>query len=453
MLFSRIESEGLSHYSYLFGTRGEAAVIDPRRDCEEYIEQATAAGMRITHIFETHRNEDYCIGSVELAARTGAQIWHADSQLDYGYGKPVTDGAAWQIGSLRLRAMHTPGHTPGSVSYVLDDKEGSPWAVFTGDTLFAGDVGRVDLLSKEQSEELAGQLYDSLYNKILPLGDGILVCPAHGPGSVCGTAIADRPWTTIGQEKDKNPRLKFASRDEFIVNTAMMLERPPYFLQMEKLNVEGAPLLGTVPQLKHYDPQAFRKAGENAVVLDVRSDISFSGAHVPGAISIWLGGLSGFAGWFLPYDKPILLIAEQHDLEIAVRQLIRLGFDNVLGTLSGGMLGWHTAGFASESVDTIIVQQLCRSLDDGLEPWILDVRTKEELDRDGRIPGAHHVHLTQLPRHLKEIPQNREVYIFCASGLRSMVAASLLKREGMENIVVVLGGLAGWSSTTCPIEK
>ena len=452
-MFSRIESEGLAHFSYLFGDRGEAAVIDPRRDCEEYIEQATAAGMRITHIFETHRNEDYCIGSVELAARTGAEIWHADSQWDYGYGNAVTDGQTWKIGGLHLRAMHTPGHTPGSFSYVLDEKQGSAWAIFTGDALFAGDVGRLDLLGDEHKDELAGLLYDSLYIKILPLGDGILVFPAHGPGSVCGAAIADRPWTTIGLEKNKNPRLRYGNRAEFISQTAKMLERPPYFLQIEKLNMAGAPLLSSLPQIKQYNPSDFRNAQEGAVVVDVRSDISFSGAHVPGALSIWLDGLSGFAGWFLPYDQPLLLVAEPHDQETALRQLIRMGFDNVVGALAVGMLSWHTSGYASAAVDTIIVQKLCQYLDDNLEPWILDVRSEEELVEDGRIPGAHHFHLTQLPHHFNKIPNNRDVYIFCASGLRSMVAASLLKREGLHNVIVVLGGLAGWSSTTCPIEK
>lgn len=451
MLFERFEAKGLAHFSYLVGDGLEAVVIDPRRDCEDYLRKAHEAGVRIAHIFETHRNEDICSGSVELAARSGARIWHADRQLDYRYGSPAADGQEWQIGRLKIRALHTPGHTPGSMSYLLHDGDGHPWAVFCGDTLFAGDVGRTDILGEEKLREMTGLLYDSLFTKLLPLGDGVLLCPAHGPGSVCGTDIADRPWTTIGLERSLNTKLQLTDKEAFIAK-AKMLERPPYFVEMEQKNVAGAPLPPWFPALQPLPPGGVRDIPD-AVVIDTRSDLSFSAAHIPGAISIWPGGVAGFAGWFLPYNKPLLLLAEPDGLEAATRTLIRMGFDHLAGYLAGGMVAWHKAGYESRSVATVTVGELCRRLDGGGTPWILDVRAAEELERDGRIPGAHHIHLTQLPLHLDRIPPHEHVYIFCASGVRSMTAASLLLRHNISNVTVVLGGFSGWTSVTCPIQN
>ncbi len=452
MLFERIESKGLAHYSYLIGDGNEAVVIDPRRDCNVYIEKASVTGLRIAHILETHRNEDYVIGSLELAARTDAEIWHADAQWDYQYGQPVEDGQAWRVGRLKLEAIHSPGHTPGSMSYLLHDPDGAPWMVFTGDALFAGDVGRTDLLGTDRLEEMAGLLYDTLFNKLLPLGDEIIVCPAHGSDSVCGSAIAERVWTTIGLERRLNPKLQFADRDEFIANVAVKLERPTYFRQMEKLNLEGPPVLGSLPVPTPLSSGAFVQKAEDAFVLDTRMELGFGAAHVPNVLSIWLGGLASFAGWFLPYDRPILLVNETDDPTQAVRHLIRLGYDDLVGYLSGGMLAWHMAGRRSESIETVTVQELCQRLDADEDAWILDVRSHEELEREGEITGAHHIHITQLPLHLHEVSCDHPVYVFCGSGLRSMIGASLLQREGWENLTVVLGGLAGWNSVSCPLE-
>jgi len=452
MLFERIESERLAHYSYLIADGKEALVIDPRRDCQVYIDRAVKAGFRIRSILETHRNEDYVIGSLELAARTGAEIWHADSQWEYLYGQAVEDGQTWQVGRLKLQAIHSPGHTPGMMSYLLHDPDGAPWVIFTGDALFAGDVGRVDLLGMDRAEEMAGLLYDTLFNKLLPLGDELIVCPAHGSGSVCGSAIAERLWTTIGLERRLNPKLQFTDRDAFIVNTAQELERPPYFRRMEKWNLEGPPILGTLPIPPPLSTGQFAERMERGIVLDTRNEMSFGSAHVPGALSIWLGGLASFAGWFLPGDRPLLLVNETDDPTWAVRTLVRLGYDDLAGSLSGGLLAWHKAGRKSQPVEMMTVQTLCRRLDAAEPRWILDVRSAEELDQVGRIPGAHHIHLTQLPQHLGGIPRDQRVTIFCGSGLRSTIAASLLQREGWSDLAVVLGGLAGWSSTTCPID-
>ncbi len=457
MLFRRIESQGLAHYSYLIGDQNEAVVIDPRRDCEVYVEEAARSGYRIGTILETHRNEDYLIGSVELAARLGAgttepEIWHADSQLDYQYGRPVEHEQTWQVGRLLLRALHTPGHTPGHMSYLLHDPDGHPWMVFTGDALFAGDVGRVDLLGQDRIDEMAGMLYETLFHTLLPLGDEIMVCPAHGSGSVCGSEIAERVWTTLGLERRHNPKLQFNSKEAFIEKLAAEEpEFPPYFHRMERLNIEGPPVLGALPVPAPLKASNMAKFVDDGIVVDTRMEVGFAKAHIPDALSIWQDGLASFAGWFLPYDTRLLLVTPTDDSAEAVRTLIRLGYDQVEATLAGGMNTWHSAGQDSREINTLTTAQLCRQLDEGKQFWILDVRSEDELEREGEIRGAHHIHITQLPGHLDEIPK-QEVVIFCGTGLRSMTAASILKREGWPTPIVVLGGTAGWESTTCPLE-
>jgi hydroxyacylglutathione hydrolase len=452
MLFERVESERLAHYSYLIGDQGEALVVDPRRDCEVYLEHAYARGMAIKYILETHRNEDYVVGSLELAQRTGAEVWHADSQWDYRYGEAVEDGQDWGAGRLRLEAIHSPGHTPGSMSYLLRDPDREAWMIFTGDALFAGDVGRVDLLGMDRAEELASLMFDTLFRRILRLRDGVIVCPAHGAGSVCGTAIAERLWTTIGLERKLNPQLQFCTAAEFVARVARELERPPYFRRMEQWNLEGPPLLGSLPIPVPLEPGQFSDVSVEAQVVDTRSELGFASAHVPGSVSIWLGGLASFVGWFLTYDQPLLLVNDEENAERVTRILIREGYDDLAGYLSGGMLAWHTAGRESSSIRTVTVQQLCHLLDEGRQTAILDVRSGEELESAGRIPGAQHIHITLLPEQITEVPRDRTVYIFCGSGLRSTIAASLLLREGWQDLAVVLGGIAGWNSITCALE-
>jgi hydroxyacylglutathione hydrolase len=452
MLIRRIESPGLAHYSYLIADGTEAVVIDPRRDSEVYGEIARQEGYAIRHILETHRNEDYVVGSVGLASATGAEVWHADKQLGYRYGQPVEDGQTWRIGGLKLKALLTPGHTAGHMSYLLHDQEGEPWILISGDTLFAGDVGRVDLLGMEKAEEMAGLLYDSIFERILPLGDGVILCPAHGAGSVCGSSISERTWTTVGIERRSNPRLKIKDKKEFISQASKELERPPYFMKVERLNLEGAPLLQNTFDRPPLKADGFKRRAADAIVVDTRMELGFSAAHVPEALSIWLGGLASFAGWFLPDDKPLILVNEMKCPEEAVRILVRLGYDRIEGYLGGGMLAWHMAGMESQAIRTVTVQELCRLLDARENPFILDVRSSEELERKARIRDALHIHITMLPQRIGEVPKDRPVYIFCGSGLRSMIAASLLRREGWTNLNVVLGGLAGWNSVSCPLE-
>jgi hydroxyacylglutathione hydrolase len=452
MLFQRIEAEGLSHYSYLLGSGHKAIVIDPRRDIDIYLDMAKRNEHQISYVLETHRNEDYLVGSLELANRTGAEIWHADGQLPYQYGQAAEDGQEWELGDSVLRALATPGHTPGSMSYILSDKQGTPWMVFTGDALFAGEVGRTDLLGREKIPEMASLLYDSIFGRLLPLGDGVIVCPAHGSGSVCGSSISSRALTTIGIERLTNPRLKAKGPEDFVKEVGVELERPPYFKKMEEWNLSGPPGLGSLPEPKALSPDVFAQLAPKSVVLDSRFE-GFGAAHVPGSVCIWLDGIPSFAGWFIPYDRPILLIGDPQHLDTLVRYLVRLGYDRIAGYLAGGILAWHMAGRETESIDMITVAELCQRLDSGSDTWILDVRSQDELDQDGEIPSAYHLHITELASRSGEIPQDRPVFIFCGSGLRSMVAASLLQRRGWRDLTVVLGGFAAWTSVRCPIGK
>jgi len=454
LLFKKIKSEGLAHFSYIVGDGSEAAVIDPRRDIEDYLNVVKNEGFSIKHIFETHRNEDYLAGSYELALKTGAQIWHADDIFDYEYGKPVQDGQTFSLGGLTLEALHTPGHTPGSFSYVLYTYSGEPWIVFSGDALFAGDVGRVDFLGEDKLKETGGKLYDSIYNRILPLGDEVILCPAHGSGSVCASAIAGRDWTTIGLEKKLNPQLQHDSKEAFVEDIAKMLEYSPYFKKMEEFNVKKGPMTSNLKDPQPLKPEKFAQIRKerDLEIIDCRMVESFASAHIPGAISIWSEGLSSFAGWFVDPDSEILLVTEGEYPEKEIIYLRRMGFDNICGYLGGGMVHWHMSGRDTESVTTVTVQELCNILDENEDVFLLDIRSEDEIASEGEIENAVNIHLTQLPDNYSRIPENKRVYIFCGSGLRSMVAGSLLKKQNYNNTVVVLGGLEGWTSTTCPIK-
>ena len=451
MLFERVESPGLSHFSYIVGDRREALVVDPRRDFWVYVDLAARTGHRITLVLETHRQEDFVLGSSELAHATGAAVWHADAELPYGYGEPAADGRSWKVGKLSVTAIATPGHTPGSMSYVLRDPSGDPWVVFSGDTLFAGDVGRVDLPGIPRVREMASLLHESLFKRILPLGDGVIVCPTHGAGSVCGTAIADRAWTSIGLEKRLNPALRHRERAAFVDAMARAHERPPYFAKMEELNLAGAPPLPRTPP--PLAPKEFEERSRESVVVDTRSELAFSSAHVPGSLSIRSASLSSYAGWFVGYDRPVLLVTEGDDPRESALALARMGYDRVDGYLGGGMLAWHTAGLPSESVRTEPVSAICRLLDEGAEVTLLDVRGLDEAESDGRVDRAMQIPLTQLLERVGEVPLERPIHVFCGSGVRSTTAASLLARRGVRNVSVVLGGLAGWKSATCPVSR
>jgi len=452
VIFERIKSEGIAHNSYLIGSESDAAVIDPRRDCQIYVELAQQHGLKIKHIFETHRNEDYVIGSVELSNLTGAEIYHGPG-LDWKYGNTLKEGQEFQVGGLRLTAIHTPGHTDESMSYAVVDLSSSKATVmvFTGDALFVDDVGRTDLYGPEHAPRLASNLYDSIFDKLLPLGDWVILCPGHGAGSVCGLNIADRDESTIGIERIQNPVLQM-SRDDFIrYKVAEQPERPYYFRQIEKYNLEGPPLLRCMPLPSPLTPNEFRdNMGEGAVVVDTSEPAAFGGAHIKGAYSIWLGGLPIFAGWVLSYDSPILLVLEdQCHLERAVRYLIRAGYDQITGYLKGGTEGWYNAGFPTESLPLLSVHQLKDKIDRGEELLVLDTRGQDEWD-SGHIKGAPHIYVGHLEQRLAEVPRGKPVAVICNVGHRAGLGASILLRAGYKKVYNVLGSVKAWVAAGFP---
>ncbi len=448
MFIKRMVSEGLSHYSYMIGDKEEAIVIDPRRDCEIYSRVASEKGVTIRYIFETHRNEDYVIGSTCLAALTNAEIFHADAELDYEYGQAANDNQSWNFGNLKLRALSTPGHTPGSMSYLLYDPDNNPWMIFTGDTLFAGDVGRTDLLGQTKMKQLTKQLYSSIFEKILPLGDGVIVCPAHGAGSVCGFDITERIWTTIGLERAHNPKLQVDNSQAFIEKKAKELAQPPYFKKMETMNLTHTPGImdSVMPPILSADK--FKRYLNQAMVLDCRSVDSFAAGHIPAALSIWSKGVSSFAGWLLSYNKSIALVADDHLFGQIVRKLERIGFDNISAILSGGMLEWEMAGFPIQQTALTYGNQFCNQVEDD-SVNLLDIRGYDEIDGTP-YPGAQHIPLTELKNRLEELPgKNDSIVVLCGSGNRSMTAASILQAEGWSDISVLAGGLSGIQTSSC----
>ncbi|MCX6013777.1 MAG: MBL fold metallo-hydrolase [Chloroflexi bacterium] len=456
MIFQRIKSDGLAHNSYFIGSGNEVAVIDPRRDCEIYVELAQKYDFNIKYIFETHRNEDYMIGSLELSSITEAEIYHGTG-IDWKYGSTLSDRDEFHVGTLIITALHTPGHTKESISYAVAEASApdNTIMVFTGDTLLINAVGRTDLYGSGEASELAAQLYDSIFNNILPLGDGVIICPAHGAGSICGSNIGDRDDSTIGIEKKHNPMLQL-NKEEFIkVKLAEKLERPHYFLQMEKYNLEGPPILGRLPVPSALTPAEFKYEMENGdpVVIDTSMPHAFGGAHIRNSYSIWLGGLPVFAGWVLFYDEPVLLILQDdHNLERAIRDLVRVGFDKVIGYLKGGIASWYNAGYMGENLPMLPVNLLKLRLEHRERLTILDVRDENEWS-GGHIKGAVRIYAGHLNQRLAEVPRDRPVAVICSVGNRTSLAASILLRAGYREVYNVLGGMKAWVNAGYTITK
>lgn len=456
MKFERIKSEGLSHLSYFIGSGDEAVVIDPRRDCAVYTDIAGREGMKIKYILETHRNEDYVVGSRELENATGASIYHGPG-IGFKYGNNLQDGQEIVFGSLKIAALHTPGHTDESMSYALADLDAGDETimVFTGDALFIGDVGRTDLYGPDEAPRLASDLYDSIFNRILPLGDAVILHPAHGAGSVCGGAISEREYSTLGLERLQNPVLQKKDREEFIkFKVEEKLEFPPYFRKMEQYNLEGPPLMNGLPEPEMLSPEEFREEmGDGSVVVDTRMPHSFGGAHIKDTYSIWMEGIPSFAGWVLPYDKPILLVTEEKDqLESAVRYLIRLGYDNITGFLNGGIGAWYIGAMPVDGFNLISVHDLKDKLEKGETMFILDVRGTEEWE-DGHIQDATHIYVGHVEENLDKIPRDCRIIVYCGTGRRSNIAASILRKHGYQRIYNVLGSMAAWKSAGYEVVK
>jgi hydroxyacylglutathione hydrolase len=449
-----VKSRGLAQTSYYVSDRGVAAVIDPRRDIQQYMKMAEEDCADIRYVFETHLNEDFVIGSLELAEATGAEVCHS-KETDFRYGDhDLSDGDTLMVGDLNLECISTPGHTVDSVCYAVHESPRSgPFMVFTGDTLFVGDVGRTDLPGLDFWEELSGRLYDSLHGKLLPLGDSVLVYPSHTAGSICGSHIGNRDVTSIGYERTTNPQLSL-NRDEFIrERLSTRLLRPPYFRRMEDWNLNGPPLLKDAPVPRLLRPDSFEEemAKPGTVVMDTRMPDAFAGSHIPGSISIWLEGMPYFPGWVIGYDERILLVNERkEDAEASVRYLHRLGFDDIEGYLCPGMINWRNMGKPMNTLGSLSVDAFREAIAKG-SVTVLDVREDGEWE-GGHVEGAMHIYVGHLKDRLQEVPKDHPVVAVCASGRRSSIVASILKAEGYD-VSNVQGGMNAWRSRRYPLSR
>ncbi|MEO8192186.1 MAG: MBL fold metallo-hydrolase [Acidobacteriota bacterium] len=451
MFFRQFYLGCLAQASYMIGSEGEAVVVDPRRDVEEYIEVARQEGLMIRHVVETHLHADFVSGHRELAERAGAQIYFGSRAGVSFPHTPVSDGDEVSVGRVTLRFLETPGHTPESVCVLVTDRSESPEPklVLTGDTLFLGDVGRPDLLGAAISaEDLAGMLYDSLRQKLMRLPDSVEVYPGHGAGSLCGKNISSDTSSTIGQQKRVNHALQPMTREEFVRSmTTDLPEAPAYFARDVEMNRRGASSLGSLPPLAPLDPAAVeRAAAAGAVVLDVRSGEAYAKSHLPGSIQIGLSGqFASWAGAVVPHGAPVILVApDPVAAQEARMRLARVGIEDIAGSLTGGVHAWQESGRRVASTAQVDVEELHRRVSAGESPIVLDVRRPGEWE-SGTIPNAKRIPLHELARRACELDAGDPVHAVCAGGYRSSLATSLLERAGFTNITNVTGGMAAWT--------
>src|SRR5438477_660608 len=461
LIFETIQTEGLAEISYLIGDdeEGIAAVFDPRADVDVYLELARAKNVAITHIFETHIHADLVSGARELQGRVeSAKIYVShEGGAHYGFeNEKISDGDKFTLGSVVITVRHTPGHTPEHVSYVLADAEypDVPWGVLSGDSLFVISAGRPDLLGEKVTSKLAAQQFHTLSDFYMKLPDSVITYPAHGSGSPCGAEIGDRLNSTIGYERPLNPFLQFKDVDSFTrfaVSTAPPI--PKYYPRMKKVNAEGPEVLGGLPRVAALPPKAFKKAIDEkaGILIDTRSMLGFGAAHIPGALNI--GGspmLSIWAGSLLDPDQPILLVLENDDhREEIVRLFIRTGFTKFAGYLLGGMKAWDNAGYAFAQIQQLSVHEL-KAADGRLQ--VVDVRSNREW-QSGHVPGARHVFLGELRKRMGELEKSKPTAVYCASGYRASIAASILKGEGFNDVRNVPGSWHAWKEAGYPIER
>lgn len=449
MYIQQLYTGCLSEAAYYIESNGEAAIIDPIRDIDEYMTLLSSRGATLKYIFETHFHADFVSGHLELSKATGAPIvFGPETETSY----PVTiarDGQVFPLGACTLKVLHTPGHTLESCCYLLQKDNGEPHAIFTGDTLFVGDVGRPDLSSGNlSSEELAALLYQSLEEKIKTLPDEVIVYPAHGPGSACGKNIGPKTESTIGEEKAGNYALKAENKEAFIkAVTEGLLAPPDYFMLNAKINKEGYEQLhairdkGLTP-ITAEELHTWIKSERKIVVLDTRPANQFEEGFVPGAIFIGLEGrFAEWAGSLLPYDTDMVLITEPGKEEEAVIRLARVGFSRMIGCLQGGYDAWVKAGYEKDLLITIEPDELMMDLPFDEHLLVLDVRKAAEYD-GGHLEEAENLPLDLMkdPGTMAMIEDTDNVYVYCAGGYRSMIACSLLKKEGIHNIRNIAGG-------------
>jgi hydroxyacylglutathione hydrolase len=463
VIFKQFYLNCLAHASYLIGDEktGTAAVVDPQRDIERYLEFATEHKLQIKHVFLTHLHADFIAGHLELRDRVGATIYlGAKAQAEYRF-IPLSDGSVVEFGRVRLKALETPGHTPESISllvYDLDRSESDPHAVLTGDTLFVGDVGRPDLRAALgwSATDLGALLFDSLQTKLLPLPDASLVYPAHGAGSLCGKAISKETFSTIGEQRRLNYALQPMSKKAFIeLVTADQPDAPPYFVYDAVLNSKERPTLDQAleRELKPLTLDAvLALQADGAQILDTRDPDEFAAAHLAGSINIGLGGqYATWAGTVLDRIHPIVIIADPgRENEAAVR-LGRIGFDHVAGYLQNGLQSLESRPDLIAFTERVSAPFAAELRASGQPPLVIDVRTPREREQK-HISGSLGIPLNHLVENLNTLPRNRPLIVYCAGGYRSSIAASLLQRGGFDSVGEIAGGIAAWEAAKLPVH-
>lgn len=452
MFIKQLYTGCLSEAAYYIESEGEAAVIDPLRDTDEYITLQNDRNARIKYIFETHFHADFVSGHIDLGEKTGAPIVYGPKTETSYPVKVAKDGEVFKLGKITIEVLHTPGHTLESTCYLLRDEDGKAHAVFTGDTLFVGDVGRPDLAQQGSTltmEDLAGMMYDSLQNKIITLADDVLVYPAHGPGSSCGKNLGPETFSTIGEEKKTNYALQAQSKPDFVkVVTEGLAEPPQYFPVNAKINKEGYESLDKLlsKALQPITVAAFKEKikDDTVIILDTRDSNGFIHGFIPGAISIGLDGrFAEWAGMLLPFDKTILLVTDAGKEEETAVRLARVGFSTVEGYLEGSFSAWQAAGEKIDMIVEIEADELAMDLPHDKKMVVVDVRRETEF-ADGHIKGALNIPLNDMtdPASMANLDDTKNLYVHCAGGYRSIIAASLLKRQGIHNLYNVMGGWA-----------
>jgi hydroxyacylglutathione hydrolase len=448
----------LAQGAYYITSNGEAAIIDPLRETQPYLDRLAKDGAKLKYIFETHFHADFVSGHIDLSKKTNATIVYGPTAKPEFEATVASDNQTFEIGNIKIKVLHTPGHTMESSCFLLMDENGKETALFSGDTLFLGDVGRPDLAQKAASmtqEELAGLLYESLYNKILPLSDDITVYPAHGAGSACGKNMMKETVDSLGNQKKMNYALNQPNKDAFVkAVTDGLLPPPAYFGMNVAMNKKGYDSFDEV--LKHgmqaLTAEGFEAAAEatGALILDTRSDKTFVNGFIPQSINIGLGG--DFAPWvgalIVDVKQPILLVTDQGKEEEAVTRLSRVGFDNVLGHLDGGFDTWKNAGKEIDTVNRISAEQFAAEVQIGTS-YVVDVRKESEYAAE-HIEEAYSKPLAYINEWVKDINPQKPFYLHCAGGYRSMIAASILQARGYRNFTEIAGGFNAISKTNVP---
>lgn len=439
----------LGDNSYLLTSNGEAALIDPQRDAWRFLAKAADLNTKVRYVFETHAHNDYISGAQEVEAAAGAKIV-APALGAYEFGhEAAEDGSEFRLGALRLVAMATPGHTPEHVSWlVYEDDNDSPVAIFSGGSLMVGSAGRTDLLGMDRADELTRMQFRTM-RRLAKFPDSLEVLPTHGAGSFCASgAPALTRTTTIGEERLRNLALTETDEDEFIRRQLSgLMAYPTYYPNMAPINRRGATVLRNVPKIPALAPEDVQRlSDEGARVVDARTRVEFARSHLPGAINIEMtGSFSTYVGWVLPFNERIVLVlpeaGEQEVLEVAMTQLLRIGFDRIEGYLEGGSAAWEASGRPVASYGTYDVDGLRDIYASGDQPYILDVRQDGEWE-DGHIPDSHHIFVGELPNRISEVPDDRTIYVACAGGFRAAIAASMLAREGRGVSLLASAGVA-----------